>query len=76
VVFDSSALILGFSLNDVLLTGPELNNSLLGRVHIYSNSPSPAVAIHGLKRAAKDEEDDFCSDVRRFVEVSSMSMTH
>lgn len=38
------------------------------RVHVFGNSPSPAVAIFGLRRAAKHQEDDYGSDARHFVE--------
>ncbi|KAI3369215.1 hypothetical protein L3Q82_007449 [Scortum barcoo] len=120
VVFDSSAQESGHSLNGVLLSGPDLNNSLLGvllrfrkelialtadiqqmfycflvrddhrdflrflwhkdndltkevaefrmRMHVFGNSPSPAVVTYGLRRAAQEGEQRHGPDSRHFVE--------
>ncbi|KAJ8004375.1 hypothetical protein DPEC_G00158540 [Dallia pectoralis] len=33
------------------------------RVHFFGNSPSPAVAIYGLRRAARDIEGEHCCEM-------------
>ncbi|KAJ8364936.1 hypothetical protein SKAU_G00137670 [Synaphobranchus kaupii] len=38
------------------------------RVHVFGNSPSPAVAIYGLHRSAQEGEAELGTDVRLFVE--------
>ncbi|XP_073668774.1 uncharacterized protein [Paramisgurnus dabryanus] len=38
------------------------------KVHIFGNSPSPAVAIYGLRQAAKETETEFGTDVLKFIE--------
>lgn len=37
-------------------------------VHVFGNSPSPAVATYGLRRAAQKGEAKYRSDVRHFIE--------
>ncbi|XP_062602420.1 uncharacterized protein LOC134264140 [Saccostrea cucullata] len=119
-VFDSSAKCDGVLLNDVLMTGPDLMNNLIGvllrfrresvaivadieqmfysflvdiehrrylrfiwhkennfdeplvdyqmKVHVFGNSPSPAVATYGLRRRTADEAAaQYGSDMREFV---------
>lgn len=44
VVFDSSAQHRGISLNDMLLTGPDLNNSLLGVLLRFQREPVAVIA--------------------------------
>ena len=120
MVFDSSARYQDVSLNNVLLSGPDLTNSLIGVlmrfrmekvavtadiehmfhcfavaekhrnylrffwyqdndpskpfieyrmcVHVFGNTPSPAVATYGLRRAALEAELTFGRDVRELVD--------
>lgn len=37
-------------------------------VHVFGNSPSPAVATYGLRRTAEIAENQYGQDVRKFVE--------
>ncbi|XP_073432940.1 uncharacterized protein [Dendrobates tinctorius] len=38
------------------------------KVHVFGNSPSPAVAIYGLRRTVQESEREYGSDPRQFVE--------
>eukprot|EP00064_Thunnus_orientalis_P025603 superscaffoldBa00013372_g25995 len=38
------------------------------KVHVFENNPSPAVAIHCLRRAAEEGEKEFDDDARQFFD--------
>ncbi|KAM5180734.1 uncharacterized protein ACMZJ9_001273 [Mantella aurantiaca] len=38
------------------------------KVHVFGNSPSPTVAIYGLRKTAKEGEEEFGTDAHQFVE--------
>lgn len=127
VVFDSSPSYEGVSLNHILLTGPDLNNSLLGvlmrfrkeqvaitadiehmfhcflvkedhrdflrflwfrnndptsdivdyrmRVHLFGNSPSPAIAVYGLRRQPRKQKQTTVPMQEDSLTASSTLMT-
>ncbi|KAI3375807.1 hypothetical protein L3Q82_004089 [Scortum barcoo] len=60
VVFDSSA-----QYNDNDLSKDIVDYHM--RVHVFGNSPSPAVAIHGLHQSVQDPELNADPDVKSFV---------
>lgn len=47
-----------------------LNNNITEyrmKVHIFGNSPSPSVAIYGLRRTAQERQDEYGTDSKVFV---------
>lgn len=46
------------------------------RVHVFSKSPSPAVATYGLRMAAREAESEYVTDARDFLCRISMLTVH
>ena len=83
VVFDCSSKYMGDSLNDHLLPGPDLTNTLIlwwddgnielepseyrMNVHLFGAGSSPGCANFGLKQTANDNEQEFGSVTADFV---------
>lgn len=38
------------------------------KVHVFGNSPSPAVPVYGLRRAIKEGAQEYGDDTVKFVE--------
>lgn len=45
-------------------------------VHVFGNSPSPAVAIYGLRRAAQAGEKEHGTDAKQFVIRNFYVLSH